>query len=153
MQPSTSSEVAACTSPDLAIGVQASEGGAAAGSNYVLLTFTNRSVSTCTMYGYPGVSFVGKDNGTQLGVPAVRNRSAAPADVRLGAGATTTALLQIANAGNYDVKQCAPTTADGFRVYPPGSETAAYVAFAAQACQRDPGASKQLSVSPVGTSG
>lgn len=133
--------------------MKASEGGGAAGSNYVLLTFKNRSGSTCTLYGYPGVSFVGKDNGTQLGVPAVRNRSGTPTNVKLVSGATTTALLQIANAGNYDAKQCAPTTADGFRVYPPGSRTSAYVAFPAQACQRDPGSSKQLSVSPVGTSG
>lgn len=142
-----------CTLADLNVGVRASEGGGAAGSNYVLLTFRNKSRSTCTLYGYPGVSFVGMKNGSQLGVPAVRNRSVTPMTVRLAAGTTTTALLRIVNAGDYDPKSCAPTTSDGFRVYPPASKTSAYVPFQTQACQRDPGNSKQLTVSPVGTAG
>lgn len=138
---------------DLDIGVRAADGGGAAGSNYVLLTFRNSGGQTCTLSGYPGVSFVGHGDGTQLGIPAVRSNATTPKTVRLGAGKSTTALLQIVNAGVYDAKQCAPTTADGFRVYPSGSKDAAYVAFATQACQKDPGTSKQLSVHPIGTAG
>ena len=143
----------ACSEADLTIGLRDSAGGGAAGSNYVLLTFTNRRGRVCTLYGYPGVSFVGQGDGTQVGVPAVRDRRGNVRTVRLAPDHTTTALLQIVNAGNYDATRCAPTTADGLRVYPPGSKAAAFVAFTIQACQRDVGQSPQLSVSPIGTSG
>ncbi len=142
-----------CTAAGLAVGVRSSAGGAAAGSNYVLLTYRNTSSASCVLTGFPGVSFVGHGNGTQLGDPAVRNRTNRANPVRVAPGATTTSLLQIANAGNYDAKECAPTTADGFRVYPPGSRAAVYVAFGVAACQRSTASNPQLTVSPVGTSG
>ncbi len=103
------------------------------------------------MYGYPGVSFVGKGNGTQLGAAAVRSKGSAEKSIDLGSGDSTTALLQIANAGDFGATDCAPTTADGFRIYPPGSKTSAFVRFDVQACQRS--GAKQLTVSPVGVSG
>ncbi len=115
------------------------------------MSFTNHSGSSCALYGYPGVSFVGDGNGTQLGAAARRSSDGKERTVDLGAGETTTALLQIANAGNFDAKSCAPTTSDGFRVYPPASKTSAYVSYKTQACQRS--GARQLSVSPVGTSG
>ena len=142
-----------CRTDQLQIGVRRSEGGAAAGSDYVLLTFRSTADATCVLTGFPGVSFVGHRDGTQLGVPAVRNRSAASAPVRLAPGRTTTSLLQVVNAGSFDADRCAPTTSDGFRVYPPGSRASRYVPYETQACQRDPGGNPQLVVSPVGTAG
>jgi hypothetical protein len=139
--------VTKCGLGDLNIGVRVPVGGGAAGSQYVLLTFTNKSSQACTIYGYAGVSFVGHQDGTQLGKPAVRDRSRAPATVRLASGSTKSELLQIADAGNFDPKQCQPTTSDGFRVYPPDSYTAAYVPFKTAACQ---GKVAQLRVYPVG---
>jgi len=142
-----------CRSDQLQVGVRRSEGGAAAGSDYVLLTFRSTAGTTCVLTGFPGVSFVGHGDGTQLGVPAVRNRSTASRPVRLAPGRTTTSLLQVVAAGNYSAERCAPTTSDGFRVYPPGSHASLYVAYPTQACQRDPGSSPQVVVSPVGTAG
>lgn len=138
---------ATCTLADLDISVQTPAGGGAAGSQYVLLAFRNKSSDTCAIFGYPGVSFVGHHDGTQLGKPAVRNRARAHT-VRLAPGATESSVLRIAQADNFDPKECQPTTADGFRVYPPGSYTAAYVPFTTSACQ---GNVAQLTVYPVGT--
>jgi hypothetical protein len=149
----TAQAAARCTVANLQVGVRAAAGGAAAGSNYVLLTYRNTDALPCVLTGFPGVSFVGHGNGTQLGDPAARTRSAASSPVRLAAGTTTTSLLQIVNAGSYDASQCAPTTADGFRVYPPGSRAAVYVPFPVSACQRSTAGSPQLVVSPVGTAG
>lgn len=104
------------------------------------------------MAGHPGVSFVGKRNGTQLGAPAARTTTLTPR-VLLRSHQATTALLRITDAGNYDPEQCAPTTSDGFRVYPPDSRTAAFVPFSTQACQRSLGTEHQLTVSAVGLSG
>ncbi|SDT44519.1 DUF4232 domain-containing protein [Microlunatus soli] len=138
-----------CTLEDLSIGARIPEGSGAAGSSYVLITFTNTSGSPCTMYGYAGVSFVGKKNGTQLGKPAARDRSASPEKVKLSDGEVQTELLRIANAGNFDPAECVPTTSDGFRVYPPSSYTSAYVKFETDVCQSK--SVRQLTVYPVGT--
>src|SRR5580704_15227375 len=44
-----------CSSSALSAHVDLAQGGAAAGSTYVPIDFTNTSGSTCTMDGYPGV--------------------------------------------------------------------------------------------------
>ncbi len=142
---------ATCAPGDLAVDLQTPEGGGAAGSTYLVLSFANTSRTTCTMNGHPGVSFVGKHNGTQIGRPAVRTGSLRT--VTLAPGESTTALLQVANAGNYDPDTCAPTTVDGFRVYPPDWRQSIFVAHRTQACQGDTGSSPQLSVSAVGRAG
>lgn len=97
------------------------------------------------------MSFVGDGNGTQLGAPA--ERTGAARTVSLASGRSTTALLQVAEAGNYPSGTCRPTTADGFRVYPPDSTTAAFVKSSVQACAGTDLASPQLVVSSVGTTG
>lgn len=138
---------ATCGPGELAVGLRTSRGGAAAGSRYELLTFRNTSTSTCTVDGHPGVSFVGGGNGTQLGVAA--EQAGAAHVVRLAPGTSATALLRIANAYNYDAASCAPTTSDGFRVYPPDWRVSVFVPFRTDACQRDPGTGPQLLVSAV----
>lgn len=140
--------VTECGLGDLNIGVRTPAGGAAAGSQYVLISFRNSSQKPCTIYGYPGVSFVGFQNGTQLGKPAARNHASNPQSVRLAPGSTKSALVQIAEAGNFPPQKCQPTTSDGFRVYPPDSYTAAYVPFKTSACQSKKVG--QLTVYPVG---
>lgn len=137
-----------CALDDLAIAARIPAGSGAAGSRYVLITFTNTTDASCWMYGYAGVSFVGNKDGTQLGKPAHRDRSAKPKRVKLSAGEVQTALLRIADAGNWDASECAPTTSDGFRIYPPGSYTSAYVKFATEVCQSK--SVRQMTVYPVG---
>jgi hypothetical protein len=143
----TSAASTTCGPGELAVGLRTPRGGAAAGSRYELLTFRNTSASACTVDGHPGVSFVGGGNGTQLGAPAAQNGPVHA--VRLAPGTSATALLQIANAANYDPAACAPTTSDGLRVYPPDWRVSVFVPFRTDACQRDPGTSPQLVVSAV----
>jgi hypothetical protein len=146
-----SSSVAACTLGDLEIGAKVPAGGGTAGSQYILIRFTNTSDATCTMYGYAGVSFVGHKNGTQLGQAAQRDRSQLPTTIQLEPGSMTSELIRITDAGNFDPQDCVPITSDGFRIYPPGSYTAAYVPFETTACQSRK--VSQLTVYPVGTKG
>lgn len=137
-----------CSADDLHISLEKPEGGAAAGSRYILLTFKNTSSKTCKLIGHAGVSFVGKGNGTKLGESAKWSGSDTK-KMQLDPDKTAPELLKIGEAGNYDAKECAPTTADGFRVYPPRSYSSVLVKYKAKACQRK--GPRQLTISPVGT--
>lgn len=61
------------------------------GTAYTDLAFTNTSGSTCSIVGYPGVSFLGAAGG-QLGDPAVRVPGATPV-VAVAPGASAHATL------------------------------------------------------------
>jgi hypothetical protein len=106
----------------------------AAGSIYYPLDLTNTSESTCTLYGYPGVSFVTGPSGTQLGAAAHRDPVTAAATVTLDPGQVAHAILQVAEAGNYDQTQCKPVTAHYLSIYPPDQTAALIVPFTTQAC-------------------
>jgi hypothetical protein len=114
--------------------VAAARGGAAAGSVYVPIDFTNTSATTCTMTGYPGVSFVSAPHGKQLGTAATRNPAAPPAMVTLAPGAVAHATLQVAQAGNYSPAACAPVAAHWLRIFPPNQTAAIYARYGARAC-------------------
>jgi hypothetical protein len=133
------------------VGVTEASGGAAAGSNYLLVTFRNTSGHPCTLYGWPGVSLVGGGTGTQLGAAALRVDSGARKTITLQPGKQTTALLQVAQAGNFSTSACDPATADGFRIYVPNQKAAVYVKKGTPACRKSGAA--LLHISPVGTSG
>src|SRR5690348_15139866 len=92
---------AGCSSSGLTARVDLAQGGAAAGSVYVPIDFTNTSGSACTLEGYPGVSFVRSPSGGQLGNAASRNPAAPPAMVTLVPGGVAHAILQVAEAGNF----------------------------------------------------
>lgn len=102
-------------------------GGGAAGSVEVTLVLTNNGSAPCSLQGWPGVSFVGDGNGTQLGKPAAFDRSTPHATVVLQPGGTARAPLKIVQAMNYPEADCKPQKADGFRVYPPGSTESLFV--------------------------
>lgn len=102
-------------------------GGGAAGSEEVTLVLTNHGSAQCSLQGWPGVSFVGDGNGTQLGTPADFDRSTPHATVVLRPGGTAQAPLKIVQAMNYPEADCKPQKADGFRVYPPGSTESLFV--------------------------
>lgn len=124
----------ACASRDLS--VHLGQAGGAAGSVYQPIVFTNTGSVTCTLDGYPGVSFVAPQSGRQVGAPASRNPQHPSTSVRLAPGSSASATLQVANYANYPPSTCRPTTVSGLRVYPPASKTAVYVPFAhtQQAC-------------------
>ena len=113
-------------------------GGGAAGSVEVTIVLTNNGSTQCSLQGWPGVSFVGDNNGTQLGKPADFDRSTPHPTVVLQPGGTAQAPLRITQALNYPEADCKPKPADGFRVYPPGSTESLFIADAdVTACTTD----------------
>ncbi|MGL3199696.1 MULTISPECIES: DUF4232 domain-containing protein [Curtobacterium] len=115
----------ACTATHLHGSLTTAVGGGSAGHQAYEIVFRNTGSSPCTLQGWPGVSFVGKGNGTQLGAPATFDRSSAHGTVTIAAGSTAHATLLVAQARDYE--DCGITTADGFRVYPPGSKQSLFL--------------------------
>ena len=113
-----------CRADELTGTLAPSPGGASAGSDHFVLTLTNSGTQTCTVNGFPGVSFVGDGTGTQLGAAARRNGSAGRT-VTLMPTDGARADLTVAQAGNYP--DCSPQTADGLRVYPPDDRDSLFV--------------------------
>jgi len=134
---STSTSTSMCQTGSLVVTLGQAEG--TAGSIYEPLRFTNEGASACTLYGYPGVSFVTAGSGDQVGTPASRNPQHPATTVILSAGASADAVVQVVDHGNYGADQCKATAVSGFRVYPPGNKDAAYVPFddAVTACSTD----------------
>ncbi|AMM19547.1 hypothetical protein AX769_04570 [Frondihabitans sp. PAMC 28766] len=118
--------VAACTTANLRGSLDNANGGAA-GSTYASVVLTNVGTASCTLQGWPGVSLVGDSNGTQIGAAAVFDRTSPHGTVTLAPKAAAKAPLRIVQALNYDNATCSPTTADGFRVYPPGQKASLFV--------------------------
>lgn len=130
--PSTST--AACATGNLKAAVVTGQGGAAAGSTYYPVNLTNTGSGSCSLFGYPGVSWVSGPSGSQIGQPATRNPVITPATVVLAPGQTAHVTIQVVDAGNYDKSTCQPVTAHWLKIFPPGQFTALYVKFSAQTC-------------------
>jgi hypothetical protein len=132
----TSTGIGACLASQLTTTLGAGSGGGA-GHAYPVVVLTNKGTTTCTVKGYPGVSFVGDGNGTQLGAAATREAAGIPiTTLTLAPGAAAHAQLSIAMAGNYDAATCKPKAADGLRIYPPDETHSTFVATTAYtACQ------------------
>jgi hypothetical protein len=123
-----------CATGNLKAAVVTGEGGAAAGSTYYPVNLTNTGSSSCSLFGYPGVSWVSGPSGSQIGQPATRNPVIAPSTVVLAPGQTAHVTIQVVDAGNYGKSTCQPVTAHWLKIYPPGQFTALYVKFSAQTC-------------------
>jgi hypothetical protein len=119
----TTPAVARCTVDQL--NVTLGQGSGAAGSVTMPILFTNKGMTPCELHGFPGVSFVGDNNGTQLGAPADEDSSTAIQPNTLQPGGVVQAGLKIEQAANFD--KCTVVPADGFRVYPPHSFDAVFV--------------------------
>jgi LysM repeat protein len=132
--PSTSAGTAACATGNLKATVVTGQGGAAAGSTYYPVNLTNTGSSSCSLFGYPGVSWVTSPSGNQIGQPARRNPVVTPATVVLAPGQTAHVTLQVVDAQNYSKSACQPVTAHWLKIYPPGQFTALYVKFSALTC-------------------
>ncbi|MGW4162451.1 DUF4232 domain-containing protein [Streptomyces sp. NPDC004788] len=105
----------------------------AAGSIYATLVFTNTSTVTCTMTGYPGVSYVAQ-NGVQSGNAAVREPGTVTT-VTLKPGGRASAKLRDANGvSGYDPAQCKLSPAEGLRIYPPDQKAALFVPWKTDHC-------------------
>lgn len=129
---------AACSTSDLTVTADTSlASGSQAlfgtiGGTYVPIDFINDfSTAPCTLYGYPGVSYVTSPTGTQIGPAAGRASLPAPVTVTLAPGGAAHAFLLVSNA---TPAGCRVVTAHSLRIYPPGRRTAAYASFSARVC-------------------
>ena len=125
---SVSSGVPACTSAHLAVSLG---GGAGAGlsQNHTGLQLRNTGSSACTLYGYPGVSWVRGASGLQTGAAAVRqpDPNGTEKTVTLAPGALASAPLDIVDAAVVPPSECKPVPVRGLRIYPPGQQAALFL--------------------------
>lgn len=122
----SSGSVAACATSSLTVGAEAGSGGAA-GSTIFHITLRNSGSATCTLQGWPGVSFVGGGDGQQIGAAASLDRSSPHPTVMLRPGQVAVAPIKVVRAENIPTSECSPVTPDGFRVYPPGSKSSLFL--------------------------
>jgi hypothetical protein len=132
--PSSPAAGTACATSALQIKLGPSDG--YAGGVYQTIDFTNTSGSTCTLFGYPGVSLVTGPPYKQLGVPARRRTSTPAKVVTLAPGATANAVVQIVDALNFPSPSCQPAKAAALKVYPPNQLTAVYLPDTSYGCGR-----------------
>ncbi|MDR7326044.1 MULTISPECIES: DUF4232 domain-containing protein [Catenuloplanes] len=132
------SEPGRCHTADLTVTINETRGGGAAGHHGETLTFTNVSAQACTIQGYPGVSFVTGDEGTQVGADFAREGD--PKKVTLKPGDSARSDLLLADPG---AARCKATETRGFRVFPPDETAAIFVSSPQQACtEKDKGVGK-----------
>jgi len=130
----TATGPAACPTSSLQVKQGVSQG--YAGGVYVVIDFTNTSGSTCTLYGYPGVSLVSGPPYMQIGLAAKRSTTTPKTLVTLAPGATANALLQIVDALNYPSASCGPTKATALKVYPPNQTVPVYLPNTSNGCTK-----------------
>jgi hypothetical protein len=120
----------------LATGLQAQLGVSqgTAGTIYQVVVLTNTSATTCTLYGYPGVSFVTGVGGSQVGAPATRDPVVPAVHVTLAPGGKADTLLAVVDAGAISPSKCQLTNVHWLRIFPPGDYGAVYVQYNTQAC-------------------
>jgi uncharacterized protein DUF4232 len=135
----------ACATSALQVKLGSSNG--YAGGVYVAIDFTNTSGSTCTLFGYPGVSLVTGPPYKQIGLAAKRSISTPKKLVTLAAGATATATapLQIVDALNFPSANCGPTKATALKIYPPNQTEPVYLPNTSTGC------SKPVQIMYIGT--
>lgn len=138
-----------CPTSALRATVSKTRGGAAAGTDYVALDFTNISSHSCHMYGFPGVSFVTGQPGSQIGAAASRQTTFGPETVTLASGATAHAWLGLVDVGNFSPSACGPVTAHWLKIYPPDQFTALYARFTAQVCSKKVTTGTPLLILPI----
>jgi hypothetical protein len=109
-------------------------GNGAAGSIYYPIEFTDSSGSACTLYGYPGVSFV-TAGGAQVSAPGTEAPTYPRRLVTLAPGNTAHAELKITDALNYPAGTCHPVAVHRLKVFPPGQTAALYITLPAAACR------------------
>ncbi len=130
----TTTATPACATSGLVIWL--TEDGAAAGTAFYTLNFTNLSGHACTLKGHPGVAAASLA-GARVGAPAGWEPPAAHV-VRLAPDATGYALVRYSDVitGGGGPKPCDAVLSAGLRVFPPGQTASKVVPFPLPACTR-----------------
>jgi hypothetical protein len=135
-----------CKAADVSLSL--GQGDAGAGSSYRPLNIKNTSGKPCTIQGFPGVSYVGGDNGQQIGPPAFRSGEKGAA-VKLSPGQSAAADIQFVQVQNFDPAVCKPTPVKGLRVYLPQETASNFIADPGTGCAGGNLPGNQLSVKTV----
>jgi len=98
------------------------------------IVFTNTSGTTCTLFGYPGVSLVSAPPYKQIGLAAQRASTLPVKLITLATGAAANAVLRIVDALNFGSATCSPTQAAFLRIYPPNQTAPVYLADTSEIC-------------------
>jgi Domain of unknown function (DUF4232) len=120
---------------------------------YQVIDFKNISNTTCTLYGYPGVSLAGGTPVTQVGAAASRSTETAAAVVTLAPGQSANALLRITHAQNYPSATCSPVSTSYLQIFPPDQFTPIYLAYKSTGCAKSTVNLLSISVLTAGTGG
>jgi Protein of unknown function (DUF4232) len=137
--------IARCQSSHLAVSI-GSGGGPGMSQDRVSLQLRNKGGSSCTLYGYPGVSWSTGPDGRRVGPGAAHYASAVPSALTLRPGAVASAPLDIVvGDGGLSTSECHPKRVAGLRVYPPGEMQPLFVAYHLGA----PGACSVRTASPM----
>ena len=147
--PAGTRAAAVCQASALRVSLAISAAGAAAGSSFVPLDFTNISRGTCRLAGYPAVSLASGQEGRQVGTAAAVDRAVRARPVLLEPGATAHAWLQVTDALDFPAGKCHPVTAAGLRVTLPGQRGASYLRHSFPACAAAPHGSGILMIQPI----
>jgi hypothetical protein len=123
-----------CPTSGLSVYLGLSQG--ATGHIYQVIDFKNASGVTCTLYGYPGVSFATGTPVTQVGFAAREDPSTPRVLVTLAPGAVANALLTYTQAGFYPPSTCVPVNTTDLQIYPPNQTTPTYIAYSSQICSK-----------------
>jgi hypothetical protein len=100
--------------------------------NHTGVNLKNTGSTPCTLYGYPGVSWVAGTDGHQVGRAASRQAETTggkQAVLTLAPGATASAPLDIIDAAVVSKSDCKPVPVKGLRVYPPGEKAALFISL------------------------
>jgi hypothetical protein len=103
-------------------------GDAGMSQQHTVLRFTNTGTTSCTIVGWPGVSYVTGDNGQQVGTPAARS-GAKGASVTLAPGKVASTVIDSVDVGVFDASACKPTPVRGYRVYAPDDTASMFIAL------------------------
>ncbi|WP_328605674.1 DUF4232 domain-containing protein [Amycolatopsis sp. NBC_00345] len=135
-----------CKAGDVSLSL--GQGDAGAGSSYRPLDIKNTSGKPCTIQGFPGISYVGGENGQQIGPPAFRAGEKGEA-IKLNPGQSAAADIQFVNVQNFDPATCKPTPVKGLRVYLPQETASKFLADPGTGCAAAKLPGDQLSVKTV----
>jgi hypothetical protein len=128
-----------------ALKVSLGKANATAGTTFYPLKFVNKSNTSCTLRGYPGVSAVTK-SGKQIGNAAKR----IPSKYRtltVAPGKQQSSSVGIVVTGNFNASRCKPVKAAGLKVFPPNATQAVTLKKTFMTCSSK--ASTSLQVKPV----
>lgn len=140
---------AACATSGLSVKLGAGNG--AAGSTFFPIVFTSISSSSCSLFGYPGVSFVTGQGGSQVGSAASRDATQPARSIVLAAGGVAHATLRVVQAGNFPAASCQPTTVSTLKIFPPGQTGPLYLAFTSKTCASTSRADQVLFIQAIGS--